>query len=110
MNDDFSVNKESNHACGIPEFQAALSGKWKISIIWILNAGKIRFGELHRQIQGITQATLTKQLRELEASGLIDRYVYREVPPKVEYSISKKGQSFIPILYEINEWSINNLK
>lgn len=69
-----------------------------------------RFGELHRQIPGITQSTLTKNLRELEAAGMITRYVYRQVPPKVEYTLTEKGKTLIPILQELNDWSVHNLK
>lgn len=76
----------------------------------MLRKGTKRFGELNRSIEGITRSTLTKQLRELEERGLITRYVYREVPPKVEYSLSDMGRSFVPILAEINQWSLQHLK
>jgi len=103
-------NNEAGKACGIPEFQRTIAGKWKFSILWALSHQTLRFGELNRMIDGITQSTLTKQLRELEEDGMIERYVYREVPPRVEYSLTKKGKSFVPILEKINAWSLLHLR
>ena len=68
-----------------------------------------RFGELRRRLGDITQSTLTKQLRELEQDGFISRYIYPEVPPKVEYSLTELGKSFIPILKDMKSWSDTHL-
>ena len=68
-----------------------------------------RFGELLRRIDGITQSTLTKQLRELEDDGFIHREIYKEVPPKVEYTLTELGNSFVPVLTEMMMWSQNHL-
>ena len=69
--------------------QSVLSGKWKILILWYISFYNVqRFGELMRRLDGITQSTLTKQLRELEEDGFLHREIYKEVPPKVEYSIT----------------------
>lgn len=84
--------------CPYVTAQKIFSGKWSILIIHHLWEKTLRFGELQRKIPGITQATLTKQLRALEEFGLVERYVYPEVPPKVEYSLSKIGQEFLPVL------------
>ena len=82
--------------------QNILSGKWKITILWYIAEYEVqRFGELRRRLGDITQSTLTKQLRELEQDGFISRYIYQEVPPKVEYSLTGLGKSFIPILKDI---------
>lgn len=90
--------------------QSVISGKWKILIIWYISAYKIqRFNELQRRLEGITQATLTKQLRELEEDGFISRRIYPQVPPKVEYSLTEMGESFVPILLEMQKWSEENL-
>lgn len=75
-----------------------LSGKWKLSILWHLSKGIIRFNELQRLLDGVTQKTLTLQLRSLEEDGIIYRKVYAEVPPKVEYGLTELGQSMGPIL------------
>ncbi len=75
--------------------QNILSGKWKITILWYIAEYEVqRFGELRRRLGDITQSTLTKQLRELEQDGFISRYIYQEVPPKVEYSLTDLGKSF----------------
>lgn len=86
--------------------QGVLSGKWKILILWYISFYKVqRFGELMRRIDGITQSTLTKQLRELEADGFLHREIYREIPPRVEYTLTEMGESFMPVLHTMFEWS-----
>lgn len=90
--------------CPYVTAQKLLSGKWSILIIYYLSSGVLRFGELQRKMQGITQATLTKQLRTLEENGLINRHVYAEVPPKVEYSLTDIGMEFIPVLDQFKIW------
>ena len=92
------------------KIQNILSGKWKITILWYIAEYEVqRFGELQRRLDGITQSTLTKQLRELEQDGFISRYVYPEVPPKVEYRLTDLGKSFIPILKDMKDWSETHL-
>ena len=75
--------------------QAVLGGKWKIQ----------RFGQLMRRLDGITQSSLTKQLRELERDGFLHRQVYGEVPPRVEYTLTELGKSFVPVLEAMMRWS-----
>lgn len=88
------------------KLQSVIGGKWKILILWYITFYKIqRFGELMRRLDGITQSTLTKQLRELETDGFIHREVYKEIPPKVEYSLTEFGESFIPVLQTMMTWS-----
>ena len=90
--------------------QTVLSGKWKFLILWYIAINKVqRFGELMRTIDGITQSTMTKQLRELEDDGFIHREVYKEIPPKVEYTLTELGKSFVPVLTQMTIWSQNNL-
>lgn len=96
-------------SCGIKRIQKIFAGKWKIMILWTLHERTMRFGELNRALGDITQSALTKQLRELEEDGLIKRYVYREVPPRVEYSLTETGNKFVPLLEQINTWSLENL-
>lgn len=81
-----------------------LSGKWKMSILWHLTKGTVRFNELQRFLPNITQKTLTQQLRELEQYRIVKREVYPEVPPKVEYSLTTIGESIIPILSSMCKW------
>lgn len=90
--------------------QSVLNGKWKILILWYIAFYKVqRFGELMRRLDGITQSTLTKQLRELEDDGFLHREIYKEIPPKVEYTLSELGESFIPVLNAMMEWSETHL-
>lgn len=84
---------------------ATFSGKWKLEILWVLNAGVHRFNELKRKIPGVTQHTLTQQLRELERDGMITRTVYPEVPPRVEYEITGKARGLRPVFTAIFAWS-----
>ncbi|WP_234118754.1 winged helix-turn-helix transcriptional regulator [Clostridium hydrogenum] len=81
-----------------------LSGKWKLGILWNLSKNIIRFNELQRLLPGITQKTLTMQLKELEKYGIIYRKVYAEVPPRVEYGLTEIGESLKPILSHMCEW------
>ena len=92
------------------KLQAVLSGKWKILILWYVAFYKVqRFGQLLRRLDGITQSTLTKQLRELERDGFLHREIYREIPPKVEYSLTELGRSFVPVLNQMLSWSEERL-
>ncbi|GGG11428.1 winged helix-turn-helix transcriptional regulator [Paenibacillus abyssi] len=84
---------------------AVIGGKWKLIILWHLGLeGTKRFSELKKRIPHITQKMLTNQLRELEEDQLIDRKVYPVVPPKVEYSLTKYGESLMPVLRMMYDW------
>lgn len=87
---------------------AMVSDKWKVLILYHLRDGKKRFNELRRALQGVTQRVLTHQLRELEADGLVSRKIYAEVPPKVEYELTKLGCTLIPVLDKFEEWARQN--
>lgn len=97
---------------GIPGIEAALGaigGKWKILILWHLAIRTSRYGELRRQIPGITEKMLIQQLRELERDGIIERRVYPEVPPRVEYAFSAYGTSLRPVLCTLRTWGVGHL-
>lgn len=82
-----------------------MGGKWKPLILFLLHkVGTMRFSDLNKMIEGITQKMLTQQLRELESDGLVARKVYPVVPPKVEYTITEYGLSLIPILHDMESW------
>ena len=85
-----------------------IGGKWKIAIIYTLRSDPVRFGELKRTLSPITQQMLTKQLRELERDLLIDRTVFEVIPPKVEYSLTEFGKSFMPVMESLCNWSTDN--
>ncbi|MGL5437261.1 MAG: winged helix-turn-helix transcriptional regulator [Lachnospiraceae bacterium] len=99
-----NYSMEVDRCAIVSTIQKVLGGKWKIEILYYISLKTRRFGELHRQIGDITQSTLTKQLRELEADGFISRYVYQEIPPKVEYSLTDLGESFVPVLEHMKQW------
>ena len=86
-----------------------IGGKWKIRILFNLSSkNKVRFGELKRNLKTITQQMLSKQLKELEQDGIVNRKVHQIVPPKVEYSLTEFGNSLIPILRSLSDWNKRN--
>lgn len=96
-----NYHTENIYTCPYLATQSVLSGKWNILLLHHIEEGPIRFNELHRRLEGISQATLTKQLRQLETDGLILRKVYAQVPPKVEYELSDIGREFKQVLEQI---------
>ena len=86
-----------------------IGNKWKLLIIRDLLASTRRFGELRKNLEGISQRVLTQNLRELENDGLIKRKVYAEVPPRGEYSLNELGRSLLPIISTMADWG-NNYK
>jgi DNA-binding HxlR family transcriptional regulator len=90
--------------CPVEAAIDVVGGKWKPLILWWLHQRTHRFGELRRQIPGITEKMLTQQLRELERDDIVDRRVYPTVPPKVEYSLTEYGRSLKRALRAICDW------
>lgn len=91
--------------CPIARISKVFQGKWSMVLIYILSEGTLRFSEIRRKLPNITESNLTKDLRMLESYGVIHREVYPVVPPKVEYSLTKMGEDFLPILNSINIWA-----
>ena len=83
---------------------AMIGGRWKIPIIFHLLAGRQRFSELSRALKGVTQKMLTQQLREMERNGLVERKIYAQVPPKVEYALTELGRSLFPVVDAMCQW------
>jgi DNA-binding HxlR family transcriptional regulator len=96
--------------CPVETTLSVVGGKWKVVILWRLVSGTKRFNELQRSISQITRKMLTEQLRELERENLIVRTVYPEVPPKVEYSLSDYGRTFIPVMQVMAQWGLDHLE
>lgn len=85
-----------------------IGGKWKPIILYYIGESKvIRYGDLRRCIPKISERMLTRQLRELESDGLVHREVYKEVPPRVEYSLTELGDTIMPIMYQLKQWGID---
>ena len=90
--------------------QKILGGKWKLEILYYIAFNDIhRFGALRRQLGEITESSLTKQLRELESDGFLLRHDYKACPPRVEYTLSDLGKSFIDVIAFMKEWGDKNL-
>ena len=98
------IIKKELPACPVEITMGLIGDKWKVLIIRDLLTGTKRFGELKKSLNGITQKVLTNNLRQMEASGLVNRKVYAEVPPRVEYSLTETGWSLKPILDSMVVW------
>ncbi|BBM84940.1 winged helix-turn-helix transcriptional regulator [Candidatus Uabimicrobium amorphum] len=97
-----------NQGCPVEATLELIGGKWKGVILYHLLERTYRFGELKRVMPGVTQRMLTKQLRELESDGIINRKVYAQVPPKVEYSVTEVGESLRDIIMTMCKWGKNH--
>ena len=91
-------------ACPVETTLTLISSKWKVLIVRDLLTGTKRFGELRRCVGNVSQKVLTAQLREMEEDGLVERTVYPEVPPRVEYTLTALGQSLEPVLSALKSW------
>lgn len=101
--ESFPDNKEG--VCPMPDIAKLIGGKWKLIILQILIFhGMKRFNELRRMIDGVTQTMLTKQLRALEEDGLVERKVYAEVPPRVEYRATKRAHDLQEMFLAMHAW------
>jgi len=94
----------ADYSCPVEAALAVVGGKWKPIILWTLADGTKRFSGIQHTVPKITQAMLTKQLRELEHDGIVHRKVYAEVPPRVEYSLTEFGRTAIPVLKALCDW------
>ncbi len=105
------MNRRATAAeCRIEDVVKMIGGKWKLLILrHLIYGGTTRFNQLHRAIDGITQTMLTKQLRELEADGLVLRVAYAEVPPRVEYSATAKASDLDDFFQAMHYWGSRNL-
>ncbi|WP_068083200.1 winged helix-turn-helix transcriptional regulator [Polycladidibacter stylochi] len=102
------TQQTDSELCPAPILFSMIGGKWKLLILkTLVFNGTKRFGDLRREISGITQTMLTKQLRALEADGLIDRKVYAQVPPRVEYSATNTGRALRPVFEAMHQWWLN---
>ena len=100
----------AGEGCGLKRVIDIVGGKWKIMILCVIDKNEIvRYGELRRSIHGITNTMLANSLKELESDGLVERKQYDEMPVRVEYNLTEKTKSLIPILLELKKWGEDNL-
>ncbi|MFI3208789.1 MAG: helix-turn-helix domain-containing protein [Eubacteriales bacterium] len=97
-------------ACPVETTLTLISDKWKILILRDLSSGTKRFGELKKSVTGVSPKVLTSNLRQMEENGIVNRVVYAEVPPKVEYSLTELGYSLDPVLDAMATWGIEYKK
>lgn len=102
MANDFAPCDDGS--CPVSRALVALDGKWTILVVRDLLGGTKRFGELRRSLAGISPKTLTDRLRSLEDHGLVERHIYAEVPPRVEYSLTESGRTLEPVLVALARW------
>lgn len=96
-------------SCPVTPLLVMLQGRWKSRIMYeMCSRGTARFGQIKKELPGITNAMLVKALRELEEDGLIKRVQYEEKPPRVEYSLTPAGRDLLPVFYEIMNWGMRH--
>ncbi|RKS05403.1 HxlR family transcriptional regulator [Nocardiopsis sp. Huas11] len=96
--------------CGTEAAMDVIGGRWKVSILWALvEAGPLRFGRLRRMVGGVTEKVLASHLRELERDGIVCRRDFAEVPPRVEYALTPRGESLYEALEALGDWGQANV-
>ncbi|WKX08905.1 helix-turn-helix domain-containing protein [Streptomyces sp. NL15-2K] len=104
-----NARRPGSYVCGIDAAMDVIGGKWKVLILWALHVRPCRFGELRRELPGVTEKVLAAQLRELEADGIVHREAYDEVPPRVEYSLTPRGAALNEALAPLGAWGRENV-
>ncbi len=109
LNSTNHINEKAiTSGCPITSTVLAIGGRWKIIILWQLKDGSLRYNEIRKAIPNISEKMLIQQLKELMQSCWVDKKDYNEIPPRTEYSLTKLGKSFMPILENIYEWGTKN--
>jgi|SRR5687768_10260317 DNA-binding HxlR family transcriptional regulator len=105
-----SFIKSSNlENCPVTATMQLIGGKWKLLIMYLIVNDINRFGKMGMMLKGISKQMLTSQLRELENDGIVERKIYPEIPPRVEYSLTEKGRSLLPIIEAMKDWGNENI-
>ena len=95
--------------CPVTYCMSKIGGKWKPIILFLISKGANRFGILHRGIEGISKQMLTQQLRQLEKDVILDREIFAEIPPRVEYSLTEYGESILPVIASMRDWGLAHM-
>jgi DNA-binding HxlR family transcriptional regulator len=111
-----NMKPNRTHACPVAAFQKMISGKYKLRIVWDLKDGPLRYSEIRSGLlrgadgtREIAPRVLSRELKALTQSGLLDRRDYGVVPPKVEYRLTSRGRSFVPVIDAIRKWGTRHL-
>jgi len=96
--------KISEKSCSLKDVLDIIGGKWSMPIIYILSKGTMRFKEIERSIEGINTRMLVKELKNMEANGIITREVFATVPATVEYTLTNKGEKLLPSIVSLHQW------
>ncbi len=104
-------SKKIEHSdCPVTFCVSKIGGKWKPILIHLIRKGANRFGVLERGVEGLTKQMLTKQLREMEADGILERKIYPEIPPRVEYFFTPYGESLFPVIDAMSKWGLEKME
>jgi len=101
--------KKENYPCPIQAVLDIIGGKWKVNILWHIGKDVKRFSQIKGDIPAITKKMLSQQLKDLEENGMVTRKIYAEVPARVEYSLTEKGRSILPVMEAMCEWGKRHL-
>lgn len=99
--------QKTAHVCTLKDVLDVIGGKWAMPIIYNLSKGTMRFKEIENTIEGINTRMLVKELKNLEANGIVTREVFASVPPKVEYTLTKKGDELLPSIKSLHRWGLD---
>jgi len=99
---------DADQTCGMSVAIDVVGGKWKMHLMWVLAEGPVRFGQIRRKLDGVSEKVLSENLRQLEAHGVVHRELYAEVPPRVEYSLTPLGESLNEALASLEAWGDEN--
>ena len=98
--------EKTQKTCTLKDVLDVIGGKWSMPIIYNLSKGKMRFKEIERTIEGLNTRMLVKELKNLEANGIITREVFATVPPTVEYTLTTKGDKLLPSIKSLHQWGL----
>jgi DNA-binding HxlR family transcriptional regulator len=104
-----TLSQRSIQNCPVTATMDIIGGKWKILILYLIYNDINRFGKMGMVLKGISKQMLTSQLRELENDGIIERKIFPEIPPRVEYSFTERGRSLLPIIDLMRDWGNEHL-
>jgi DNA-binding HxlR family transcriptional regulator len=103
------ISLETIQHCPVTATMGVIGGKWKLLIMYLISNDINRFGKMGMMLRDISKQMLTTQLRELENDGIIERKIYAEIPPRVEYSLTDKGKTLMPVIEGLRDWGAEYL-